>query len=168
MGCDIHGFWEVQTPSGKWFAIREINDNRSYMWFGAVAGVRSQDISPIVAVRGSPADASIAWVDYCTDEIKSGFLHHPTWLTPSEISAANTAYWEATKDWQDTTVSRQPNDHESIPRLTDEVRELITGYNYVSGHGNTQIIKWAGTVEELIGKDAIYEQSIRFVCAFDN
>ena len=165
MGCDIHGFWEVQLPSGKWFAIREINNDRSYMWFGAVAGVRSQDISPIVPVRGSPADASIAWADYCTDEIESGFLHHSTWLTPSEISAANAAYREATKDWREP---QHPNDHESVPRLTDEVCELITGYNYVSGHGNTQIIKWAGTIEDLIGKDAIYEQSIRFVCAFDN
>lgn len=167
MGCDIHGFWEARSPSGKWFAIHEINNDRSYTWFGAVAGVRSS-ISPIVPVRGSPVDASIAWADYCTDEIASGFLHHSTWLTPSEISAANAVYREATKGWPATPGTQHPNDHESVPQLTDEVNELITGYNYVSGHGNTQIIKWAGTIEDLIGKDAIYEQSIRFVCAFDN
>ena len=164
MGCDIHGFWEARSPSGKWFAIHEINNDRSYTWFGAVAGVRSQDISPVVPVRGSPADASIAWADYCTDEIESGFLHHPTWLTPSEVAAANTVFCEA----NGTILAHAPSDHESVPQLTDEVNELITGYNYVSGHGNTQIIKWAGTIEDLIGKDAIYEQSIRFVCAFDN
>jgi len=171
VGCDIHGFWEVRLPSGKWLAIKEINDGRSYTWFGLVAGVRSRIPYTVVAPRGFPKDASDAWLAYSDGDFESGFFHNPTWLTPSEVATANAAFCKEREDWLEAekmTPEQVASDHERIPQLTDEVEELIIGYTYVVGEGNKSRIKWSGTIKDLVGEDAVYENAIRMVIAFDN
>lgn len=164
----------MRLPSGKWFAIREINNARTYTWFGAVAGVRTRDIAPIAPVRGMPADASDTWVQYCNGDIESGFLHNVTWLTPSEVAEANRLYSEQRKNWLegDTLTPEQiAVPHEPVPQMSDEVSELHVGYTYDGSYGypgNASVIKWAGTIKDLVGEEAIYEESIRYCIAFDN
>ena len=54
MGCDIHGWVEVQSSSGEWIGVYELDISRNYHLFGQLAGVRNEGPLP----KGLPNDAS--------------------------------------------------------------------------------------------------------------
>lgn len=56
MGCDIHMISQVKKD-GKWqIAEKGIYDERSYMLFGVLAGVRDNRFDPIAEPKGIPSD----------------------------------------------------------------------------------------------------------------
>lgn len=96
MGCDIHAFIEYK-PSGStvWHSISPSMD-RSYIVFGALAGVRSDEVKPLIAPRGIPdgiadrtAERWMIWEDSC---------HNASWLRKDELIEINKRI-EAKKQW---------------------------------------------------------------------
>ena len=58
MGCDIHGWVEVNDGS-KWIAIKELKSaERNYRRFAALAGVRNYNNEYSAEPRGLPSDVS--------------------------------------------------------------------------------------------------------------
>lgn len=58
MGCDIHGWVEVKTGN-KYVAIKELkDDDRNYMRFAALAGVRDYHDEYQAKPNGIPSDIS--------------------------------------------------------------------------------------------------------------
>ena len=92
MGCDVHPiiqYKEFEAPE-YWKTAGVPDDNRNYALFGALAGVRNHDVTPLCQPRGLPPDLS-------EDDIKKlydGYLlsggHTPTWFTLAEAEAYNT------------------------------------------------------------------------------
>ena len=159
MGCDIHGFWEAQTPSGEWIAFRFVNDTRSYEWFGIIADVRSSQES-LTSHRGIPGTASPGWKTYC--ERWGRDLHSHTHLTLHEVVNANMLLSKKEHDWAIGTNEI----HEVIPTPIEEIKALyLPGSN--DGKDGTVIMNWTGTLADIIGNNDI-EQKVRMVVAFDN
>ena len=91
MGCDIHAHVEYRYPNQReddagWFHAASVNINRWYSLFGAMAGVRREDVKPVAPPRGFPGDA--AWAAREEYEETNGDAHTPSWLTPSEFRQA--------------------------------------------------------------------------------
>lgn len=86
MGADIHIFIERKdTDSNYWYGFGDnIHAERSYSMFGAIAGVRSDEVTPISEPRGFPPDYSQGEKD---DKDKYDF-HSWTYLTPNELETA--------------------------------------------------------------------------------
>jgi len=58
MGCDIHGWVEV-NDNGKWIAVKELKDrDRNYRRFALLAGVRDYDNESSAMPKGIPTDVS--------------------------------------------------------------------------------------------------------------
>lgn len=162
MGCDIHGYWEAQTPDGAWVAFYNINGARSYVWFGIIANVRSSQCS-LTADRGIPDDASSAWNYYCN--FMGRDLHSHTWLSHSEIKKANKLY---TKYVCNEYQEEMSDPHEATISADTPVRCL-----YMSGQKKSfdvSAIPWTGTVADLVGATSprVISSRLRYVCAFDN
>jgi len=105
MGCDIHlyveklvnGKWEIQRgfvssmyeADSEFFSTAKFRnavtpyDNRNYQLFGALAGVREDNIKPIAEPRGLPDDASPEVAAEAKDYGIDGHTH--SWLTLKEI-----------------------------------------------------------------------------------
>jgi len=82
MGTDISIQTEVKFD-GKWHHMGYMCYPRDYQFFGYLAGVRDEDIEPLVAPKGLPEDISETTqfiVDYETPD-----LHTPTWFDANEI-----------------------------------------------------------------------------------
>ena len=159
MGCDIHGFWEVKDHTGNWIAIRTVNPQRNYMWFGIIAGVRGgPDIG--TAGRGIPDNASGAYKDMIDDWGVD--LHSHTWLTGSEVSKAckelNTRMVEAYNDIQD-------DPYEEVPGPDDAVDQLIVGW----GNNRDNIAwNWFGKLRDLMYPSGDINDCLRMVVCFDS
>jgi hypothetical protein len=111
MGCDIHGVWEVLLDNGIWYAIKCVNDDRSYAWFGILSGVRregpkcgSYEWDP----RDQEEEAGKYWFDYCSRW--GADLHSHTLIQLSDVIEANEAIGFV---------------HEPIPDLDSIVPELL-------------------------------------------
>lgn len=79
MGCDISSFIEVKRD-GEWTFVERGpwgSDERNYVWFGFLAGVRNLNIPPISAPRGFPSDSSRDVFDWD--------CHSHSWLTVEEL-----------------------------------------------------------------------------------
>ena len=162
MGCDIHGFWEAQTPSGEWIAFRFVNDTRSYEWFGIIADVRSSQES-LTSHRGIPGTASPGWKAYCKRWGRD--LHSHTYLTLHEVINANMLLLKKEHDWSIGTIGTNEI-HEDIPTPLEEIKALyLPGSD--NGKDGTVIMNWTGTLADIIGNNDI-EQKVRMVVAFDN
>ena len=164
MGCDIHGFWEVKTKTGAWIAFREVNDTRSYDWFGLIAGVRTGNRETCeTAGRGIPDDVGAAWRDYC--DRWGDNLHSKTWLYPDEIAAANVEFKIICEKYDDEGDSNLiPRiDHEPVPQVSDMVPQLFVG----AQRGDVNSYPWAGTLGEVAGSDDLTGR-LRMVVGFDN
>lgn len=91
MGADIHGVVQTRWKGDSaWRNEVEIDDDRSYLRFSILAGVRNyNDITPISEPRGLPEDSGV--VDECVNMYygvrQSIWLgdHSHSWLTPAEI-----------------------------------------------------------------------------------
>jgi hypothetical protein len=83
MGCDIHGFVEYKYPTGDWESIAEVYIERHYALFGAMAGVRNEDIEQVAPRRGYPKDCDI-FTNYEYQEW-NGDAHSASWLTTEEM-----------------------------------------------------------------------------------
>lgn len=110
MGCDIHGVYQVKFPSGGWRTWGEIEDDRNYVWFSIIAGVRNYlELDPIQMDRGFPPgfhvenDEHREYRHRMMDERKLWMGDHSFgWVTLKEI-----------EDW---------------PGWTDELRESCAPY----------------------------------------
>jgi len=164
MGCDIHGFWEVKTKTGAWIAFREVNDSRSYDWFGLIAGVRTGNRETCeTAGRGVPDDVGAAWRDYCAGW--GANLHSKTWLYPDEIAAANVEFKIICEKYEDEVDSNLILiiDHEPIPQASDMVPQLYVG----SQRDNINSYPWTGTLDAVAGTDDLTDR-LRVVIGFDS
>jgi hypothetical protein len=164
MGCDIHGFWEVKTKSGAWIAFREVNDSRSYDWFGLIAGVRTGNRETCeTAGRGVPDDVGAAWRDYCAG--LGADLHSKTWLYPDEIAAANVEFKIICEKYNDEGDSNLilRIDHEPIPQVSDMVPQLYVGMS----RDNVNKYPWTGTLDAVAGTDDLTGR-LRVVIGFDS
>lgn len=89
MGADIHGVLQGKVGS-KWESFYEIDDDRSYAVFSALAGVRNyNDVTPIAEPRGLPEGFSMdenesVTLRYSNQKIWTG-EHSHSWLTLDEI-----------------------------------------------------------------------------------
>jgi len=160
MGCDIHGFWEAKTPSGDWIAFRDINDSRSYMWFGIIADVRIP-VASETARRGIPTTTSPLWQTYCTRWDRG--LHSHTYLTPAEVVHANVLL---VNHYLNEDLPPPSKMHEIVPSLTEEIENLFLP-SKDSASDLMIKLKWTGTLADLIG-DVDIDQHVRMVIAFDN
>lgn len=163
MGCDIHGFWEVKTKTGAWIAFREVNDARSYGWFGLIAGVRTGNRETCeTAGRGIPDDVGSAWRDYCDGW--GNDLHSKTWLTAEEVIAANAEFKkELEKYKEDGQDEYTITDYESIPAASDMVPQLYVGMS----RDNVNKYPWMGALNEVAGIDDLTDR-LRIVIGFDS
>ena len=86
MGADIHIFIERKdSDNNYWYGFGDnIHAERSYSMFGAIAGVRSDEVTPISEPRGFPPDYS-AYDKGIKDEYA---FHSWTYLTPNELELA--------------------------------------------------------------------------------
>lgn len=113
MGCDIHGYVEVNKyeRSISWYGVVDIGNitTRDYDIFGCLFGVRyAARFEPIAANRGLPN--RVSWDVRNIDPEEHPDYHSLSYITAKEIQAIN---WQAeqpanlaaqaiamTKDWQ--------------------------------------------------------------------
>jgi len=55
MGCDMHSIIQVKKYS-YWYNRIITNEDRFYLFYGSLAGLRNHDITPIFPPRGIPKD----------------------------------------------------------------------------------------------------------------
>jgi len=86
MGADIHIFIERKDADGNyWYGFGDnIHAERSYSMFGAIAGVRSDEVEPVSEPRGFPPDYS----EYDKSTKEEYDFHSWTYLTPNELETA--------------------------------------------------------------------------------
>lgn len=84
MGCDIHAYVEAKTEYG-WDLISRLHINRSYGFFGILAGVR-QPALKMFEPRGVPDDLSLFTKLEHRDW--QGDAHNESWLTAEEFRTA--------------------------------------------------------------------------------
>ena len=89
MGCDIHAYIEEKTYRTWDSFTGELNLDRDYRMFGALAGVRSGD-EPIIEPRGVPDDMSYQLKDDYKEG--GGDWHTPSWLSLQEFGAVITLH----------------------------------------------------------------------------
>ena len=157
MGTDIHGYWEIRDHDNEWVAIKPINDNRNYLWFGIIAGVRNSiywDNHNEPWDRGMPKDAS----HMCKYLMAGNWHHNATWLTLEEIKIANEVWKKESREYYSFT--RDEPTYEPI--LTPE---SIISNLFIS---NKITLKWAGPIGDIISRDHPFEECIRMVCTFDS
>jgi len=111
MGCDLHGYVEVQThgDEGHWYAAVCVEGvtGRSYDSFGCLFGVRnSAQFKPVADHRGLPDDLSLtAKVDHgeCSD------YHSESYLSFDEIQAIDWSEPARTNDSRISVVDAEGN-----------------------------------------------------------
>lgn len=82
MGSDIHAY--IDKKHGHyWENFCQLELDRDYKLFGALAGVRGCDIDPVVLPRGMPLHASFTTFDEYKEEGLDA--HTPSWLTTEEV-----------------------------------------------------------------------------------
>lgn len=147
MGCDIHLHIELLIR-GKWEHYAAPSMDRWYKLFGAMAGVRDKDETPIVAPKGFPSDASIITK---IDRLEFGpDGHTDSWFSHDEIMALE----DRLHKWSKENVSAK------FPNYDLEFGVLKT-YCF----GNSFTAHWRyGDVRYL--PDAV--DDVRFVFWFDN
>lgn len=92
MGADIHGVLQERYGSGRWYTVEEIEDDRNYALFSALAGVRNYgSITPIAGPRGLPEDFEVVEGDSVKMDYKGYTVwlgdHSFSWLTIEELTA---------------------------------------------------------------------------------
>lgn len=84
MGCDIHMVREEKV-NGKWLGASICDIDRSYLYFGALAGVCKDDVAHHPP-RGVPEDASGTYKDLVEYWGVDGHSH--SYLSPKEMEDA--------------------------------------------------------------------------------
>jgi hypothetical protein len=179
MGCDIHGVWECKLPNGVWAVFREINESRSYTWFGIIARVRgggggADPCSIPWDPRDFDGDAGAYWSGYC--ESWGRDLHSHSRASWDDVYAAN-----AEKRAQDLLNNNEGildegecADHEILPALDDVVNEIWIGGHQDRGWRPNTIPMYVPLRDVLgLGPEATLDDPgvrsrIRMVVAFDN
>ena len=148
MGCDIHLHVEVKMGD-KWEHYAAPNVARWYRLFGAMAGVRDESESPIVAPKGFPSDTSALTKAIREDYGIDG--HTDSWLNHDEIMQLE----DRLKEWATHRDEKEPWDRYDL-----ESGILNT---YMAGNGFTAHWRY---------DDMPYLPSgitdVRFVFWFDN
>lgn len=92
MGCDIHMCIEYKPFDTWWTFGIDVQGDRHYQMFEAMAGVRSEDENAVVLPRGLPTDMSWPICEmFGEEESKLSFLngdHSPSWLYADEFEKA--------------------------------------------------------------------------------
>lgn len=176
MGADIHGVWECRLPNGIWVAFKEINDIRSYEWFGILSGIRRHgprcDSEPWNPCN-HPEDAGEYWLRVC----ESGGLHSHTLITVAALRQANEEFRRAIAEWAkgDGMQVPDPVDHEPMPDLDEMVHAVWLGATRRRGGWGmeTNELKLGVPLRDVLGlgpeatiDDAIH--LIRMVVAYDS
>lgn len=84
MGCDIHAMVERKTRDG-WEFVAAVHIPRWYRLFGAMAGVRDSDVTPVARPRGLPTDMGL-YSEHRFEDIAGD--HTPSWLSTEEFAEA--------------------------------------------------------------------------------
>ena len=178
MGCDIHGVWECKLPNGTWAAFREINEGRSYTWFGIIAQVRGggRGAGPFSFPwdpRDFDGDTGTYWSGYC--ESWGADLHNHSQASWDDVYAAND---ENRKQEEDDKFGGSDLgavvDHEALPALDDVVNEIWVGGHFDRGWRpntipmNIPLRDVLGLGPEATLDDLEIRSRIRMVMAFDN
>jgi hypothetical protein len=157
MGCDVHGFLELYHPEFKrWVAFKEVDQGRSYRWFGILSGVRgdgphveSEERGPDIdfkAYRSRRRDLELsgreeddeeysrAWVEYCKSW--GSDLHSHTVVPYREIMAANVRKWEMDKqmseyDDNDDEEKDGAEDPPDIEKISMEYYQEVPGPDFI-------------------------------------
>jgi hypothetical protein len=179
MGCDIHGVWECKLPNGVWAVFREINEGRSYTWFGIIAQVRGggRGAGPFSFPwdpRDFDGNTGAYWSGYC--ESWGADLHNHSQASWDDVYAAN-----AEKRAQDLLNNNEGildegecADHEILPALDDVVNEIWIGGHQDRGWRpntipmNIPLRDVLGLGPEATLDDLEIRSRIRMVMAFDN
>lgn len=123
MGADVHGVWECKLPNGTWAVFRDINDTRSYEWFGILSGVREHgprcDSIPWDPRR--EPDAGEYWLGVC----QRGDLHNHTLVSIPALRQANEVLHRRRAEWNLMEIAAE--DHEPEPGLDEIVDEIWVG-----------------------------------------
>jgi len=177
MGCDIHGVWECKLPNGVWAAFREINDGRSYTWFGIIAAVRCAADRVGIACstpwdpRDADGDAGAYWSGYC--ESWGRDLHSHSRASWDDVYAANAEKraMDLLNNNEGILDEGECTDHEILPALDDVVNEI-----WIGGHAaRPNTIPMYVPLRDVLGlgpeatlDDPGVRSRIRMVVAFDN
>lgn len=96
MGCDIHMTIYVENPYGdvpegmsEFWSMADVQIDRDYRLFAAMAGVRArnrEDIEPVAMPRGLPTEIKPYRVFGWLADTVDGHSH--SWLTPAEFEEA--------------------------------------------------------------------------------
>jgi hypothetical protein len=180
MGCDIHGVWECKLPNGVWAAFREINESRSYTWFGIIANVRGRGgaAAGTCSIPWDPRDADgdtgAYWSGYC--ESWRGDVHSHSQASWDDVYAANAEKraMELLNNNEGILNEGECTDHEALPALDDVVNEIWVGGH--PDHGwrpntipmNIPLRDVLGLGPEATLDDPRVRSRIRMVMAFDN
>jgi len=187
MGCDIHGVWECKLPNGIWAAFREINDGRSYTWFGIIAAVRV-GIGAYEVVRSdrfgtcstpwdprdADGDAGAYWSGYC--ESWGMDLHSHSQASWDDVYAANAEKraMDLLNNNEGILDEGECTDHERLPTLDEVVAEIWIGGHQDRGWRpnaipmNVPLRDVLGLGPEAALDDEGVRSRIRMVVAFDN
>lgn len=123
MGCDIHCWAEVKVE-GRWHAYNQIQIDRDYGLFGAMAGVRRSE-DRMFPTKGVPTDLSFV-VSLEVDRW-SGDAHNHSWLDLEEIVRLNQCFPAIGVKYQDEyffggTYPGFAKYREDFPSFIEDVR----------------------------------------------
>ena len=138
MGCDMHAHIEIRY-NGKWEHYAMPHIKRRYELFGIMAGVRRDDITPIVQPKGVPHNMSTV-TRLCYEHMGPD-AHTASWFTEEEIDLLKG--WLKNKDdcfkfdlehgilnrtylfGNGLTAFKHYNDVEYVPKGVDAVRLIF-------------------------------------------
>lgn len=95
MGCDIHGVLQREWGDARgWETVDQIDEDRSYAVFAALAGVRNyEDLKPIAEPRGLPDDFKLDDDEHVFEDMEGNLRrvwigdHSYSWLSIDELNA---------------------------------------------------------------------------------
>lgn len=152
MGCDIHAHVEIRYQ-GKWEHYAIPNIDRWYDLFGIMAGVRREDVTPIVPPKGVPSDMSVItqldWERWGRD------AHTASWFNEDEI--------DKLEEWLNQQKAEADEKKEKYPWNRFDLESGVLNGTYMFGNGLTSFRKYHDIDYIPKGADAV-----RLVFWFDN
>lgn len=152
MGCDIHAHIEIRY-NGKWehYAIPHIK--RRYELFGIMAGVRRDDITPIVQPKGVPHNMSTVTRLYY--EHMGPDAHTASWFNEEEI--------DLLIDWLEHKREKAEKEGNENHFLEFDLEYGILNKTYLFGNSLTAFKRYNDVEYVPKGVDAV-----RLIFWFDN
>lgn len=202
MGCDIHWIIERKHKDGKWEAVssdtsewmRQFSKNgyetdfddpatafslRSYLFFGALSGVRCNEAGKIIGTLGMPEDLS----DYSNTGLEWSApidLHSHSWCTLGRLrdaasGAYKTEFLEGAEALEAVTIRLQQLEDFLVRDAAEGPTSILFGRRYdneadqyhpdmstMSNHEKMQLVERGKYFEPMSG------ETVRLLFAYDN